>query len=106
VRTPVRITMTVPASKYVEVNIAAAGNAHYQFRRPVVVSLDYSRCGASADAIGSSLTAWYVDGSTGAFFADMGGIDDRYFRRIIFMTDHLSGYAVAYRAGSQERPAE
>lgn len=93
---PVRITMSVPASRFVEVDISAEGSAHYQFRRPVVVTLDYSRCGASADDL-TSMTAWYVDRSTLGFLADMGGIDDRYFRRIVFTTDHLSGYAVAYR---------
>lgn len=98
VRRPTRITMMVPASRFVEVDISAEGRAHYQFERPVVVTLDYSRCGASADEIASQFTAWYVDGSTRSFLADMGGVDDRLFRRIFFTTDHLSGYAVAYRA--------
>ena len=102
---PVRITMTVPASKYVEVDISAEGAAHYQFARPVVVTLDYSRCGASADEL-SSLTAWYVDAPTRLFRADMGGIDDRLFRRLFFTTDHLSGYAVAYRAGAEPPSSE
>lgn len=93
---PTRITMTVPASRFIEVDISAEGHAHYQFARPVVVTLDYSRCGASADAIASSFTAWYIDESTRTFLADMGGVDDRLFRRIFFTTDHLSGYAVAY----------
>ena len=95
---PTRITMTVPASRFVEVDISAAGHDHFQFARPVVVTLDYSRCGASADAIASSFTAWYVDQPSRTFLADMGGVDDRLFRRIFFTTDHLSGYAVAYRA--------
>lgn len=93
---PTRITMTVPASRFVEVDIVAEGHAHYQFARPVVVTLDYSRCGASADAIASSFSAWYVDATTRSFMANMGGVDDRLFRRILFSTDHLSGYAVAY----------
>jgi hypothetical protein len=101
---PTRITMTVPASRFVEVDISAEGRAHYQFARPVVITLDYSRCGASADAIASSFTAWYVDASTRTFMADMGGVDDRLFRRIFFTTDHLSGYAVAYRAGQGGAP--
>ena len=96
---PTRFTMTVPASRFVEVDIAAEGAAHYRFNRPVVVTLDYSRCGAAADAMAEAFTAWYVDGATRVFHADMGGVDDRFSRRIFFTTDHLSGYAVAYRAG-------
>ena len=101
---PTRITMRVPASRIVEVDISAEGMSHYQFARPVVVTLDYSRCGAAADATASSFTAWYVDASTRTFMADMGGVDDRLFRRIFFTTDHLSGYAVAYRASPGESP--
>ena len=103
---PTTITMTVPASRYVEVDIKAAGVEHFRFARPVVVTLDYSRCGASADAIAQSFSAWYLDGSSRVFLADMGGVDDRLFRRIFFTTDHLSGYAVAYRAGAEPPSTE
>ena len=103
---PTTITMTVPASRYVEVDIKAAGVEHFEFARPVVVTLDYSRCGAAADAIAQSFSAWYLDGATRVFLADMGGVDDRLFRRIFFTTDHLSGYAVAYRAGAEPPAAD
>lgn len=101
VASPTRFTITAPASRYVEVAIEAEGVEHYQFQRPVVVSLDYSRCGAAAEQIPASFTAWYVQDGTRSFLADMGGVDDRFSHRLFFSTDHLSGYAVAYRAGAQ-----
>lgn len=93
---PTRFTMSVPASRHIEVDITAEGVEHYQFQRPVVVTLDYSRCGEAADAVAASFTAWWIDESTRGFLADMGGVDDRFSRRLFFTTDHLSGYAVAY----------
>ena len=98
---PTEITMSVPASRYVEVDIIATGHEHFQFKRPVVITLDYSRCGDAADDLLASFTAWYIDQPTRLFRADMGGVDDRLFRRIFFTTDHLSGYAVAYRTSPQ-----
>jgi hypothetical protein len=93
VRTPTRFTFEVPASQYLEVEIHAAGVAHYQFRHPVRVTLDYSRCGRDFQA--STLDAWYIDSSTKALLTPMRGAHNRGKHSLVFWTDHLSGYALA-----------
>jgi hypothetical protein len=92
---PTTITVTVPASPYLEVDIRADGAEHYQFEQPAVVTMDYSRCGvAAAD---KRLTVLYIDEATKTPLEDMGGVDDKLSRRITFVTPHLSGYALANR---------
>jgi hypothetical protein len=90
---PTRFTLLVPASQYLEVEISAAGYKHYQFERPVMVTLDYSRC--SFDLRTADFSAWYIDSDTKEPLANMGGHDDRGRHRVTFFTDHLSGYAIA-----------
>jgi hypothetical protein len=95
VRVPTTFTFVVPASPVVQVDVSAAGVEHYQFLRPVAISISYARCDAAA-LPGSSLGAWWVDSSTLSQLGVMAGVDDRAHRRITFVTDHLSGYAVVY----------
>ena len=90
---PTTFTLSVPASQYVEVEISASGERHYQFERPVMVTLDYSRC--ALDARSADFSAWYINSDTKEPLADMGGHDDRGRHRVTFFTDHLSGYAIA-----------
>jgi hypothetical protein len=90
---PTRFTLLVPASRYLEVEISAAGEKHYQFERRVMVTLDYSRC--ALDPRSAEFSAWYIDSDTKEPLANMGGHDDRGRHRVTFFTDHLSGYAIA-----------
>jgi hypothetical protein len=90
---PTRFTLLVPASRYLEVEISAAGEGHYQFERSVMVTLDYSRC--ALDLRTADFSAWYIDSDTKEPLANMGRHDDRGRHRVTFFTDHLSGYAIA-----------
>jgi hypothetical protein len=93
---PTLFEIVVPASPYMEVEIHAVGLSSFLFRRPVQVTIDYSRCGDSAIPDGAQLQGVYIDGVTKSVLQEMGGTDDRAARRITFSTGHLSGYAVAY----------
>jgi hypothetical protein len=81
----------VPSSRHAEVDIRANGQEHFQFLAPVVISMDYSRCGTPA----GPLSAWHIDPDTKALLENMGGVDDTMNRRVVFSTMHLSGYAIA-----------
>ena len=92
---PTEFTMSLPPSRYVELDISAAGAEHYTFARPVSIVIDYSRCRGPLLPSGD-LSVWYVEGQNKALVQDMGGVDDRLSRRVQFWTDHLSSYAIAY----------
>ena len=89
-----RVTLRVPASKYVEIDVRVNGLPHFAFTQPITVVLDYSRCTRS-DIDQAPLRAWYIDPLTNLFIRDMGGVDDKIARTVTFTTDHFSGYAVA-----------
>lgn len=91
---PTTITVTVPASNYMEVDISVPGVEHFEFLVPVTVTLSYARCTRS-DIDKSPLTAWHIDGTTKALLEHMGGTDDKVARAVTFPTGHLSGYALA-----------
>lgn len=95
VPTATTFTMSVHGMPALRVDIRAGNADHYVFQRPVVVTIDYSRCGSAADNL-PAFSAWYVDNPGNTLLEDMGGLDDRTNRRIFFATDHLSGYAVAF----------
>lgn len=95
---PTRISVAIPASEYMQVDIQANDLLHYLFKRPVQVTIDYSRCGD----VQGDLTVWYIDPTTKERLADMGGTDNRALRRITFTTDHLSSYAIANRLASPD----
>ena len=92
---PVDIRVTVPASRFVETEIVAGSADHYLFSKTVIVSIDYSRCERD-DIRLRRLTAWHIDPVTKQLLAPMGGVDDKLLRRVTFLTDHLSGYAIAF----------
>ena len=94
VRTPTTFTFVVPASPVVRVEIHTPDAEHYQFARPVAVSISYARCGDSLPT--APLGAWWIDSATLSQLGVMAGIDDRAHQRVTFVTDHLSGYAVVY----------
>jgi hypothetical protein len=86
--------ISVPRSRYMDVQVSAIGEEHFVFERPVTIALDYSRC--DLDALGEqSLTAWFLDTNSLQPVAPMLTEDDRAARRAVFVTDHLSRYALA-----------
>ena len=91
---PTTITVTVPASRYLEVDIRADGQEHFQFLQTATVTLDYSRCGRGNIDL-KPLTVWYIDAATKQLLENMPSVDDKLLRRITFTTSHLSGYALA-----------
>jgi hypothetical protein len=86
------IELTIPASRYMEVEITANGD-HINFFRPVLVTIDYSRCDPEVTA--DRLSAWYINSDTKALLERMPGIDNKLTRSVTFYTGHLSGYALA-----------
>jgi hypothetical protein len=99
VPTETRFTFIVPASDIMQIEAHADGFDHYVFQRPVVITIDYSRCANSVDKLASSFSAWYIDTPTRSALSWMGGVDDRRSHRLFFETGHLSGYAVSERGG-------
>lgn len=87
--------LTIPASEWLAVEIVAGGAEHYSFARPVTISVSYARCRTGV-AEHEALSAWHVDGSTGDFLEEMGGIDSKRKNQVTFETDHLSKYAIAW----------
>lgn len=94
VLTPTTFTLTVPQSPIVEISVRAGDAERYVFQRPVLVTIDYSRC-ASGLAPMRPVTVWHIDESSKRLLENMGGVDLRPSNTITFLTGHLSGYAVA-----------
>jgi hypothetical protein len=93
VPTPVRLTMTVPASRHLEIEVTAGEHRHYTFRHPVRLSISYERC-PRADIERKHLRIFYIDSESKALLEDLGGTDDKDARRVTVSTLHFSGYAV------------
>jgi hypothetical protein len=91
---PTTFTLTVPASKYLEIGVEANGAEHFQFERPVTVEVKYSRC-APGSTDSAELSVWYIDPITKLLLENMGATDDKGTRTVTFETGHLSGYAIA-----------
>lgn len=91
---PTTITLTLPASPYMEVDFTANSLQHFEFPVAVHVTIDYSRCDARALA-GRPVTAWYIDTPTMRLLEPMRANDDRAARRVSFPTIHFSGYSIA-----------
>lgn len=91
---PATVTVTVPASTYMEVDISVSGSEHFIFEVPVVVTISYARCNRS-DINFSPLTAWYIDSDSRDLLEEMPSVDDKLLRTVTFPTGHLSGYALA-----------
>lgn len=87
------ITVTIPASQYMDVDITADGTSGLTFLDAATITIDYSRC-PDAAIPSDSLSAWYVS-DTHAPLQFMAGVDLRSVRRLVFVTGHLSGYAIA-----------
>lgn len=91
---PTAFTLSVPSSKYVEIEVTAGGSEHFVFALPVTVTLDYGRCSRS-DLDKASLSAWNIDPATKSLLEAMVSVDDKVTRTVTFSTIHFSGYAVA-----------
>ena len=94
---PVPVTLTIPASQYVEANVTIAGLEHPPLLPGTTVTfvIDYSRCGRS-DLTKRALAAWNIDPETKALLEFMGGVDDKLTQTVTFSTSHLSSYAIAF----------
>ena len=92
---PTRITLTLPASSYMEVDLTANALDHFQFPVPVHVTIDYSRCPAASIDQAAPLHVWYIDILTDLLLENMRGTDDRARRTITFSTIHFSGFSIA-----------
>lgn len=90
---PTEFTLTVPASNYVEIDIKAAGEEHYEFRKPVSLTLSYARC-TRTNIDKENLRIFYIDSQSKALVDDMGGTDDKAARTVTTGTDHFSGYVI------------
>jgi hypothetical protein len=91
---PTSFTLTVPASKYVEIEVTAGDADHYLFSQPVVVAIDYGRCGGGS-LLSTPHQAWNIDPATKALLENMGGVDSKLTHTVVFSTIHFSGYALA-----------
>ena len=92
---PTLITLTVPASKYVEIDVKANNLLSFLFDQPVSITIDYSRCSRS-DIDREPLEVWHIDPLTKQLIEKMESVDDKENRTISFTTGHLSGYAIAF----------
>lgn len=91
---PTTITVTVPASEFMEIDITANGLESFLFQQPVLVAIDYSRC-PDFRLMQGRLSVWYWDRDTGELLENMNGLDLRFRELMIFSTTHLSGYVIA-----------
>lgn len=91
---PVTMTLTIPASTYMEIDVSVAGTNHFVFEKPIVVTLDYSRC-ARSNIDTTPLTVWHIDTESKTLLEPMLTVDNKLTRQAIFTTGHLSGYALA-----------
>jgi hypothetical protein len=92
---PTLITLTIPASQYMEIDARANDLLSFLFNQPVSVTIDYSRCTRS-DLDSIPLSVWHIDPLTHELLENMGGVDNKANHTITFTTNHFSGYAVAF----------
>jgi hypothetical protein len=91
---PTGISVSMPASQYVQVDVRANSLEHFTFELPITVVVDYSRCSRS-DLDRAALSVYVLDPLTGTLTEKMVSLDDKASRRITFTTAHLTSYVVA-----------
>ena len=91
---PTSITLTVPASSFMEIDVSVEGTEHFLFQLPITVTVSYARCG-SLLARFLPLDAWYWNPETRRLLELMPSIDNKLTRTVTFVTPHLSGYIIA-----------
>ena len=89
---PTQISLTVPASPNMQIDVQAGDEEHFTFRLPVTVTIDYSRC----ENITGRISVWHIEDLTRTLLEQLPAIDDRLNRKITFITGHFSSYAIAY----------
>ena len=89
------VELTIPAGQYMEVDLTVNNGQHISFLKPVVVTIDYSRCNRF-ETLFKLLRVWNIDQDTKALLENMGGIDNKLTQSITFITPHFSGFAIAY----------
>ncbi len=92
---PTLITLTIPASEYMEIDVRANDLLSFVFNKPIGIRLDYSRC-TNPVLPSASLSVWHIDAQTKALLENMNGTDNKAGRFIDFTTGHLSNYAIAF----------
>jgi len=91
---PTQVVVTVPASRYMEIDVSVAGVEHFVFQQPITVTVDYGRC-ARSNLDTRLLSVWYIDSQSKQPLERMVGVDNKLTRTVTFVTGHLSGYALA-----------
>ena len=89
------ITLTIPASQYMEIDVRANNLLSFVFNKPIGVRIDYSRC-TSPVVDQAKLSVWHIDAQSKALLENMGGTDNKSANTIDFTTGHLSNYAIAF----------
>jgi hypothetical protein len=94
---PTNVTLTVPASRYVEIDIQTDGPNQFldELLRPTV-TISYARCGFRLDLLFRLVSAWYIDSATKALLEKQISIDNKLTRTVTFRPSHFSGYAIAF----------
>jgi hypothetical protein len=93
---PTLITVTIPASQYMEVRVQANDITElFRFNKDIGIRIDYSRCTDPALAT-TKVNVWHIREDTKELLEFMGGVDNKSNRTVEFSTDHLSAYAVAF----------
>lgn len=94
VLSPTTITLTVPPSEYMEVDIRANGRDHHTFVLPVTIEIGYQRCTDPAFDEGP-LVAWYWDSLLDILLEPFPSVDDKTARTVTFESGHLSVFVIA-----------
>jgi hypothetical protein len=94
---PTNVTLTIPASPYVEIDIQTDGQNKFlePLLRPIV-TISYARCGNRLDLLFRPLSAWYIDSETKALLEKQISLDNKLTRTVTFRASHFSGWAIAF----------
>ena len=91
---PTTITLTVPASNYMEIDVSVEGTEHFLFELPITATVSYARCNSLLARL-LPLEAWHWDPEQRKFLELMPSVDNKLTRTVTFVTPHLSGYIIA-----------
>lgn len=91
---PQGFRMVAPVSSYMELSVHPGQGGPFEFKKPVTITIDYSRCSRS-NIDKAPLTVWQIDPDTKALLENMGGVDHKESRTVSFTTDHLSTFSIA-----------
>lgn len=92
---PTKITLTVPASSYMEIDVSVEGTEEFVFELPITVTVSYARCSLNFFQRLLPFDVWHWDPATRELLELMPSVDNKLTRSITFTTPHLSGYIIA-----------